>query len=131
MLSADFGGERRARWPDRPYGTTTAAPCCGQTIMIPPDDQAKLKKKFLKANDPAYEKKVTGQARPNVIFEAGRAFGSHPNQTIIVEMGETRPFSDTGGIHAIRMTDTAELVRNWRTVWRRQGAPSIEPDKTG
>jgi len=77
-------------------------------VLLTPDDEAKLKKKYHKASDPAYEKRLTGQARPNVIFEAGRAFGSHPNQTIIVEIGETRKFSDTEGIHAIRMSNTAE-----------------------
>ncbi len=77
-------------------------------VLLTPDDEGKVKKKFLKTNDAAHERNLTGQARLNVIFEAGRAFGTHPKQTIIVEMGETRPFSDTGGIHTIRMADDAE-----------------------
>ena len=46
-----------------------------------PDDEARLKTKFRIASDASYEKDLTGQPRPNVLFEAGRAFGSHPDDT--------------------------------------------------
>jgi len=117
-------GLKPIEWSKAVKATKKAAPYVGEVlnaafdqaaaviVLLTPDDEAKLKKKYLKANDPQYERKLTGQARPNVIFEAGRAFGSHPNQTIIVEIGETRPFSDTGGIHSIRMTDSAEARKD-------------------
>ena len=46
-----------------------------------PDDEARLKTKFRNASDASYEKDIlrTGEPRPNVLFEAGRAFGSHPD----------------------------------------------------
>jgi predicted nucleotide-binding protein len=53
------------------------------------------------------EKKLMGQARPNVLFEAGMAFGTHPSQTVLVEIGKCRPFSDTLGRLVVRMNDTA------------------------
>jgi len=74
-------------------------------VLLTPDDEARLRRRFLKASDPAYERRLTGQARANVLFEAGRAFGSHPNTTILVQVGEVRPFSDTAGVHVIRLGD--------------------------
>jgi hypothetical protein len=72
-------------------------------VMLTPDDEAKLKDEFIKKDDQRYEKKLTGQARPNVLFEAGMAFGTHPRQTVLVEFGKLRPISDLLGRHAVRM----------------------------
>ena len=76
-------------------------------VLLTPDDQARLKPKFLQRRDPPYEKRLTGQARPNVLFEAGTAFGSHPRSTVIVEVGDLRPFSDIAGRHVVRLRDDA------------------------
>lgn len=72
-------------------------------VLLTPDDEARLKSEFLKPSDPNYERELTGQARPNVLFEAGRAFGSHPDSTILVQIGEVRPFSDAAGIHIVHL----------------------------
>src|SRR5439155_26158937 len=48
-------------------------------VLLSPDDEAKLKGQFLKSNDPGHEKRLTGQARANVLFEAGMAMGRNPN----------------------------------------------------
>jgi predicted nucleotide-binding protein len=97
-------------------------------VLLTPDDEARLRKKYRKADDPAYERTLSGQARQNVIFEAGRAFGSHPTQTIIVELGKTKPFSDTGGIHAIRLSNDAAARRD---LAQRLETAGCEVDTTG
>lgn len=74
-------------------------------VLLTPDDEARLQQIFLKTSDPSYEKKLTGQARPNVLFEAGMAFGKDPNSTVLVQIGELRPFSDIGGRHVVHLSD--------------------------
>ncbi len=75
-------------------------------VLLTPDDDAKLRAAFLAPRDPDHERELTGQARPNVLFEAGMAFGKDPNSTVLVQLGETRPFSDVGGRHVLRLSDT-------------------------
>ena len=66
-------------------------------VLFTPDDEAKLKGELIKRTDESYERRLTGQPRPNVLFEAGMAFGRHPDQTILVTVGRTRPISDLVG----------------------------------
>jgi predicted nucleotide-binding protein len=75
-------------------------------VLFTPDDEVRLKPEFQSANEPENEKKLWGQARPNVIFEAGMAFGTHPKQTILVEIGKLKPISDIVGRHASRLDNT-------------------------
>ncbi len=77
-------------------------------VVMTPDDEARLKKEHWRKGEEAYEKKLMGQARPNVLFEAGMAFATHQNETIIVEIGKCRPFSDTLGRHVVKMNDSAQ-----------------------
>jgi predicted nucleotide-binding protein len=74
-------------------------------VLLTPDDEARLKKKYRKPQEPNYERKLTGQARPNVLFEAGMAFGRNPNSTVLVQLGNTRPFSDVAGRHLVHLTN--------------------------
>jgi predicted nucleotide-binding protein len=77
-------------------------------VLLTPDDQARLKKSLAKKSDPKWETALSGQARPNVLFEAGMAFGTHEGGTILVQVGELRPFSDVGGRHVIHLHDGVE-----------------------
>lgn len=76
-------------------------------VLLTPDDEARLRSAFAKATDPAFERQLTGQARPNVLFEAGMAFGKDPNSTVLVQIGEVRPFSDVGGRHVVHLSNQA------------------------
>jgi predicted nucleotide-binding protein len=72
------------------------------------DDLAHLRDEFQEEHDPDYEKKPSPQARPNVLFEAGMAFGCHPERTILVQLGYVRPFSDVAGRHAVLFSGNVE-----------------------
>lgn len=74
-------------------------------VLLTPDDETRLKPTFVSKRDPPHEKTLTGQARPNVLFEAGMAFGKDPNSTFLVQVGELRPFSDIGGRHVVHLSD--------------------------
>lgn len=88
-------------------------------VLLTGDDLAKLAPTFQEADDSETEKELTPQARPNVLFEAGLAFGRHPDNTILVQLGVLRPFSDIAGRHVIRISnaparrqDLADRLRN-------------------
>jgi len=72
-------------------------------VLMTPDDEAWLKKEFLDGYDEQYEREPTGQARPNVLFEAGMAMGRDSKRTVLVQIGYLRPFSDVGGRHVLRL----------------------------
>jgi len=76
-------------------------------VMFSPDDLVQLKEQFLHADDRA-EGKPQGQARPNVLFEAGLAMGRHPRKTVLVQVGKVKPFSDVGGRHMVRLSESTE-----------------------
>jgi predicted nucleotide-binding protein len=75
-------------------------------VLFSPDDEAKLKDQFLKPSEVTTEGRYRGQARPNVIFEAGMAMGRHEEKTIMVQVGEIKGFSDLAGRHMVRLDDT-------------------------
>jgi predicted nucleotide-binding protein len=80
-------------------------------VMFSPDELAHLKDQFWGPDDKDIDGKPAGQARPNVIFEAGLALGAHPEKTVIVQIGKVRPFSDIAGKHLVRLSD-AVSTRN-------------------
>lgn len=80
-------------------------------VLLTPDDLAKLKPELQKDDDPQYEKELTGQARPNVLFEAGMAYGRDPDRTVLVQIGTLRPFSDISGRHLLHLNNTPQAQK--------------------
>jgi predicted nucleotide-binding protein len=77
-------------------------------ILMTGDDVARCGKYYLETHDSADEKNLTPQARPNVLFEAGMAFGKYPNRTLIVALGALRKFTDIEGRNFVRMSNKSE-----------------------
>ena len=77
-------------------------------VLFTGDDQVRLRDEFLWINDPVYERETTPQSRPNVIFEAGLALGKYPERTILVQVGNLRPFSDIAGRHFVRLRNSSK-----------------------
>jgi predicted nucleotide-binding protein len=75
-------------------------------VLLTPDDEARLHEDLLEPEDVAREHELTCQPRPNVMFEAGRAFATHPDRTIIVEIGALREASDLAGLNVVRIGRT-------------------------
>lgn len=105
-------------WPEAVDSTGKGSPYIGEilhaafsrahaaVVLFTPDDEARLKKPLWSISEPAHETELTGQARPNVLFEAGMAMSGSPERTILVELGNLRPFTDIAGLHVIRMNDS-------------------------
>jgi predicted nucleotide-binding protein len=75
-------------------------------VLLTGDDLSRLGRRYLKPHDPHDDKYLTPQARPNVLFEAGMAFGIYPERSIIVSLGTVRKFSDIDGRHVIHLSDS-------------------------
>lgn len=107
-------------WSEAIMETKKASPYVGEildeafsvaqaiVVLMSPDDEARLREPFREAGDPPHETQLTPQARPNVIFEAGMAMGNCPDRTVLVEVGNLRPFSDVGGRHVIRLNNSTQ-----------------------
>ena len=71
-------------------------------VLLTPDEVAYLQPRYAdRPDDP--ETLPAAQARPNVLFEAGMALGRNAARTVLVEIGEVRPFSDVAGRHTVRL----------------------------
>jgi predicted nucleotide-binding protein len=77
-------------------------------VMLTPDDLVQLKEQFVGRDERNTEGRQQGQARPNVLFEAGLAMGRHPEKTVLVQVGRVKPFSDVGGRHILRSIESTE-----------------------
>lgn len=95
----------------------------GVLVMFSPDEEARLKNKFCTPLDRKKRfNKLDGQARPNVIFEAGLALGAHSKKTLLVQVGDVRDISDIAGTHIVHLSNSAasrkELAQRLKTKLR-------------
>ncbi len=107
-------------WSEAVRATGNPTPYVGQIIetafataqavvvLFTPDDEARLRDAYWAAGDPPHETELTGQARPNVLFEAGMAMQRSQERTVLVELGLLRPFSDIAGRYTIRIDNTSQ-----------------------
>ena len=122
-------------WSEAVKATSSPAPYIGEilnaafsqahavVVLLTPDDEARLIEQFRKPDDDSFESVLTGQARQNVLFEAGAAMASHPNRTVIVELGNLRPFSNISGIHTIRLDNSPEQRQDFAQRLEAAGCP--------
>ncbi|MFE7870251.1 CATRA conflict system CASPASE/TPR repeat-associated protein [Micromonospora humida] len=85
----------------RAFQTNQAA-----VVLMTPDDGAILHESLRNKGDLVHESELTGQARPNVLLEAGMALALQRNRTVIIEIGKLRPISDLAGINTIHFDGT-------------------------
>lgn len=77
-------------------------------VLLTPDEESRLREPFANA---AADRALVLQARPNVYFEAGYAFHSHPARTVLIEVGHTQRLSDISNLLAVPMNNS-ELARD-------------------
>ena len=128
-------GLHPVEWSEAVRSTGKASPYIGEildaaflrtqavVVLFTPDDEARLQESFRTANDPPDETQLTGQARPNVLFEAGMAMGRNPDRTVLVELGDLRPFSDVAGRHVVRLNDSSQRRQDVALRLRSAGCP--------
>jgi len=107
-------------WEQAVHATGSSAPYVQQVldaafaraqavvVLLSGDDEARLQRQYVCDHDPAFELHLTPQPRPNVLFEAGMALARCPDRTVLLQIGDTRPFSDIAGRHMLRFTGTPE-----------------------
>jgi predicted nucleotide-binding protein len=81
-------------------------------VLLTPDDIGYVRDDFRLESDGIHELKPTGQARLNVIFEAGMAMALDRNRVVLIEVGEVRKLSDTDGLNVIRLLDTIDCRKD-------------------
>lgn len=86
----------------------------GIIALFTADELAFLRPDYRQARD-GEEDLRRWQARQNVIFEAGMAYGSVPQRTILAVLGaEVKLFSDVKGIHLTHLTNRLDARKRLR-----------------
>jgi predicted nucleotide-binding protein len=102
----------------------------GVLVMFSPDEDARLKPKFSTPMDKKKGlSKLDGQARPNVIFEAGLALGAHSTKTLLVQVGDMRDISDIAGKHLLHLSNDPSSRKE--VAQRLQSKLKFKVDTTG
>ncbi len=92
-------------------------------VLLTPDELAMLHPDLYEGRDKVADRELSSQVRPNVLFEAGMAFAHHPKNTIIVEIGLTRSFSDIEGRNTVRIDTNPNALADLARRLKDAGCP--------
>jgi predicted nucleotide-binding protein len=81
-------------------------------VLLTPDDVGYVRPSRREPRDDPRDLEPTGQARLNVVFEAGLATALARRRTVLVEVGAVRGMTDVAGVEIVRMDDTPERRRD-------------------
>lgn len=90
-------------------------------VIFSPDDEARLRPDLAREGDPDLTPR--GQARQNVLLEAGLAFGIAADKTIFVKSAVTREISDIAGFNWIKLDGEWDSRSDLKQRLVRAGAP--------
>ncbi|HXW35790.1 MAG TPA: nucleotide-binding protein, partial [Acidimicrobiales bacterium] len=93
-------------------------------VLMTPDEVVRLHGDLVQIGELPHDREPGLQPRPNVVFEAGMAFGKHPARTIIVELGRLRPISDLSGRHTVRLA-TQDTLKDLAQRLETAGCPVV------
>lgn len=97
-------------------------------VLLSPDDEVRLRPEFADGpHDP--ELRTTGQARPNVIFEAGMA-ERFRERVVYAVVGTVRPYTDIGGRFVVRLDGSAKSRSILAGQLRKAGCAVRTDDRT-
>jgi hypothetical protein len=117
-------------WEDARQATGKASPYTGEivealfnttqaaVVLFTGDEDVSLRESL--RSEPAADERGV-QSRPNVLFEAGLAFGKYPERTILVQIGPHRHVSDLLGRHMVHFDGSPEKRDPLRTRLRAAG----------
>lgn len=77
-------------------------------VLLTPDDNAYLKKELKSEEDESNATELAGQARQNVLIQAGMSLALNPDKTILLQLGDMRIPSDLHGRDIIKLEDTSK-----------------------
>ncbi len=81
-------------------------------VLMTPDDLGYVKEAFYQPDrDNPREAAPSGQARQNVVFEAGWAMALGQDKVVLVRVGDVRPVSDIDGLNYVWLRDDGQSRR--------------------
>jgi hypothetical protein len=92
-------------------------------VVLTPDDVGFLHPALQGPRERDDDYNPTGQPRLNVVLEAGMALQSHPTQTILLQLGQTREISDLAGRNTVRLDGTPEHFNSFANRLEQAGCP--------
>lgn len=92
-------------------------------VLFTPDEIGALHPELIEGDGSGIDERAAPQPRLNVVLEAGMALKSHEKETVLVEIGSTRPISDLAGRNTIRLRGDAGGLNELANRLERAGCP--------